>query len=123
MSRRPSFETNDRIADQLAGAVVGDVAAAVRRHDARAARFDGMTVRHDGAAGGVATDRDHVRVLDENEDVVALVALEAFDVRFLQREGVVVVDDTEVDRTTHPVVRDGTHGVLPTHPPASPARA
>ena len=86
---RPSADVEDRVADQLAGAVVGDVAAPVGVHELGA---DGLGVDEDVLGLGPHAERVHVRVL-EQEQVLARVR--ALDKRLLQHVRVPVADAPE----------------------------
>ena len=77
----------DRVADQLPGPVVGDVAAPVGGHQLPSL---GLDVDQDVGGRRRASEGDHVGML-EQQDVVVVVGLESP----LQGEGVVVRDPAE----------------------------
>jgi hypothetical protein len=88
-------EVDDRIADELSGAVVGHLPAAVGFHDLHAAPSKRLRVEEHLAAGAASSDRVDVRVLEEEQGVVDLTG-DALHVEVgLQRGSVLVVDEAE----------------------------
>ena len=85
-----AFELQNRIADELAGAVIGDLAAARNAMDGNA-----------GAPGdkialvGAASQRVDVRMFEQQERVADSIELARADYRFLKRERAGVVDRSE----------------------------
>src|SRR5580704_11026018 len=94
-------QIEDRIADQLAGAVESDVAAAVAFEDFYAAlreKFGGS----DYVGGfGVATERDYRLVLQEEKDVADFFFFAQGDQLLLQAETRGVVDGAELENGNH----------------------
>ena len=91
------LEVHDGIADDLAGAVIGDVAAAAGLVDLDAARVQHLGRREDVRASAVAadTERQHVRMLDEQQQVADAVRSPILDERALDLERVRVRYDAE----------------------------
>ena len=85
---RSERDVEDRIADELAGPVVGDVAAAVGLHELRA---DRLGVRQHVLGLGSHAERVDVRVLQEEQ----VFAPTAFAEGALQNVGVPVPDPPE----------------------------
>jgi hypothetical protein len=62
-------QVKDGIADELAGAVIGNVSAAIDFVDGDALTREHFVCREDVAAVGVATKREHGRMFEEEQDV------------------------------------------------------
>ena len=77
-SRSPSVEQHDRVGDELAGAVIGDVAAALDLDDLDVAGREHVLLRLAAAA-----EREHVRMLDDDQRVGRLADLARLDEREL----------------------------------------
>ena len=82
------LQIHDRISDDLAGTVVGDVAAASGLVHLDAARRQRFGCREDVTAAAVAAhaERQHVRMFDEQQQIADAVRAALFDERALQRE-------------------------------------
>ena len=94
---RVPLEVDDRIADQLAGSVKGDVAAALDVEQLHAARRELLGGCEQVASLGGAAERDDRRMLDEEEHVVRKGAGQSCLRRVsLERERVGVGHDAEV---------------------------
>ncbi len=111
-------EVDDRIGDELAGAVVGDPAAAVRLGDLDALHPVPVLAHAELARVGAAALGEDGRVLEQEQDVVDQAGLAGSGDRALQLERVRVGDDAEA--------RAEKRGAA--HPresvtPGSPARA
>jgi hypothetical protein len=90
-------EVDDRITDDLAGAVVGHVAAAARFVDPDAEPRQLLVAGDDVGAAAVALDaeRDHRRMLEQQQGVGHLAGPPLLDERLLHGEALRVVDDAE----------------------------
>ncbi len=95
LSIRPQVE--NRIRDELSGAVIGDVAAAARLMDLHAARLQHVGRRDDVRSRRIAlhTEREHVGMLEQDERVGNAIGAAVLDERLLQREAVGVGDRAE----------------------------
>ncbi len=90
------IEIDDRIADELAGAVVGHIAAASCLEHFDAELGEPLWRRHDiAAAVFLHTNGDDVRVLEEKQRVGNALGLAILDQNTLQLERVRVRHDTE----------------------------
>ena len=87
----PLAQEEDRVADQLARPVIGDVAAALDLVERRVAEVEQVL------AVGAAAGGDHVRVLDEDERVGDLVALARAHQLALQRPDLAEVAGAEIE--------------------------
>ena len=94
-----SLDAHDRIADELAGAVVGDLAATVGGHDLDAALAVEVLAQRQLVVGGAPPARVHGRVLQQEQRVGQLLGLAlCLDVG-LDGERVAIGDGAE---WTHP---------------------
>ena len=94
------------IADDLAGAVIGDVAAAAGFVHLDAARRERLRRRQDVRAAAVAADaeREDGRMLDEQQQVADAAGAPLLDQRALQRQRLGVrheAEATDVERAHH----------------------
>jgi hypothetical protein len=92
----------DGIADELSGAVEGDIAAAVALEELDAASDKGFGGSEDVGGFGVAAESDDGRVLDQEEDVADLFLFAQIDQLLLEAQAFGVVEGSELD--------DGNHG-------------
>src|SRR5271165_2647689 len=106
-------QVEDGIADDLAGAVEGDVAAAVAFEEFNAAlgkEFGGG----DYVGGfGVAAERDDRRVFEEEEDIADFFLFAEGDELLLQREAGRVIDGAELDDRDQILIATGLRGAEP----------
>ena len=79
-------QIDDGIADELTGAVVGDVAAAIDFVDLDAALSEVLVRGKDVGAGGVASEREDGRMLEEEQRVADELLLAGGDDPLLDRE-------------------------------------
>ncbi len=88
------LEIDDRVADDLPGTVVGDIAAAAGFVDGDASRLEQRGRGEDVRAASVASDaeREHVGVLEQQQLVVNRAGFSLLHERALQRQRVVVRD-------------------------------
>ena len=91
-SRSPSLEQHDRVGHELAGAVIGDVAAALDLDDRDVAGREHVLLRLAPAA-----EREHVRVLDDDQRVGRFADLARLDERELLRPHLAVVGGAEIE--------------------------
>jgi hypothetical protein len=86
-------ELQDRIGDQLAGAVIGDIAAALDLDDLDIARSQEI-----GQRALPASDGDDVRVLDDEQRVARLAPLPRRHLLELARVRLAVAEAAEIDQ-------------------------
>ena len=91
------LEVDNGVADELTGAVIGDVAATSCFVDVDASSCQLIGRREDVAAPAVPphAERQDVRMFEEEQQIVHLASLPFIDERALQRECVVVRDEPE----------------------------
>ncbi len=77
-------QIEDGVADELAGAVIGDVAAAVDLVEGDAARGRATRRRREVGAVGVAAEGEHGRVLEQQQHVADAALRAQRDQFFLQ---------------------------------------
>ena len=94
-------QVEDGVADELAGAVVGDVAAAVDLVERDAAAGEEFVGGEDVGAVGVAAEGEDGRVLEEQQDVVDATLEAEIDELRLEAEGFVVGDAAEIEVLNH----------------------
>ena len=100
-------EIDDRIADDLTGPVICNVAAAagfVHLDTARSQRL-GRRENMRSAAAGARTERQHVRMLEEQQQVVDAARPPVVGERTLQRQRVAIRDEPEpahIERSHRP---------------------
>ena len=90
-------EVEDGIADELAGAVVGDVAATINLVDLNAFFYEKLIGCEDVGAGGVATEGEDGRVLEEEQGVTDLLRFASRDYLGLDAEAFGVGDAAELE--------------------------
>jgi hypothetical protein len=90
-------KVDDRVPNELAGSVVGDVAAASRHVDFNAAVREQLAAREDMRAPAVALhpERQHMRMLHEQEHVVDMSRPTLLDQLALKRERLAVRNHPE----------------------------
>lgn len=94
-------EVEDGVADELAGAVVGDIATAVDFVDSDAAEGEKVTGGEDVGAVGVAAEGEDGRVLEEEKDVLgAAFSDEGGNLR-LEAEALGVVNAAQIEILNH----------------------
>ena len=98
-------EIEDRVADQLAGAVVGHVAAAVDLVEGNAAALEQLVRRQNVGTVGVAAQGEHGRMLQQQEHVGDAILLAEIDELGLQAQGLGVVDAAEIEVLDHDSLR------------------
>ena len=87
---------HDRVADELPGAVVGELAAARRAHDVDPAlAVEGLAERQVARVGAAADGVDR-RVLEQQHQVRQLAGLDALAQALLQRRRLAVLDAAEM---------------------------
>ncbi len=96
-ARRGGAEVEDGIADELSGAVEGDIAAAVGFEQFDAAGGEGFAGEEDVAAVGVAAEGDDGRMFEEKEGVADTVLFAEFDEGLLEVERGGVVGEAEME--------------------------
>ena len=91
------LQVDDRVADDLAGAVVGDVAAAAGLVHLDAARGQRLGGRENVRSAAVAAhaERQDVRMLDEQQQIADAARAPLLDERALQRQRVGVRHEAE----------------------------
>ena len=92
----PFSQIQDRIADDLAGAVIGDVAAAIGGIELDSGAAQRVFARQQIFGVAVAALRDHVRMLDEQELIGNQPALALFDQILLDGERVAIAHAPQV---------------------------
>ena len=96
-----SAQVEDRVADELAGAVVCDVAAAIDFMQSDAPAGEKLIGCQDVGALGVAAEGEYRRVFEQEENVVdATLQSELGDLR-LKTEALVISDTTEKEVLNH----------------------
>jgi hypothetical protein len=98
-------EIEDRVADQLAGAVVGHVAAAVDLVEGDAAAFEQLVRCQNVGTVGVTAQGEHGRVLQQQEHVADAILLAEIDELGLETQGLGVVDAAEIEGVDHDSLR------------------
>ena len=98
-------QVEDGVADELAGAVIGDVAAAVDLVEGDAARGKQLIGGENVGAVGVAAQRKHRRMLEQQQHVADAVLLAQRDQLLLQAKGFSVGDAAEIEVLNHHCLR------------------
>ncbi len=98
-------QIEDGVADELAGTVIGDVAAAVDLVEGDAAPRQQLIRREDVGALGVAAEGEHGRMLEEQKHVADAARGAQRDQLFLQAKGFAVVHAAEIEVLDHPLMR------------------
>ena len=98
-------QIEDRVADKLAGAVIGDVAAAVDLVERDAARGQKLVRRQDICALGVAAQREHGRMLEQQKHVADAAFGAQRDQLLLQAQCLAVIHAPEIEVLDHPYLR------------------
>ena len=100
------FEIEDGVPDELAGAVVGDVAAAARLVHGDAGVHERAGGRYDIGllAACLHAQRDDGRMLEQKERVADATGAAVFDELLLQMEAGVVVDPAETACLEAPLI-------------------
>ena len=106
----------DGVTDELAGTVVGDVAAARGLVEAYALRLQDLRRGEEMAGIAAAAEGDDGRMLEQQQLIVDLVALPQFDEFLLQPHPVLVGDEMEVAKVARAhrlATADGARGAFP----------
>ena len=98
-------QIEDGVADELAGAVIGDVAAAIDLVQGDAAAGQQLVGGENVGAAGVAAQREHGRVLEQQKHVADAALLAQSDQLFLQAQRFGVVHAAEIERLDHRLFR------------------
>ena len=94
-------EIEDRISDKLPGAVIGDVAAAIDFVERNAAAREQFVGGDHVGTMGIAPQREHRRMLQQQEGVPDSLLVAEFYELLLQRETAIVFHSAEIEITEH----------------------
>ena len=94
-------QVEDGIADELAGAVVGDVATTIDFVEGDAAAREELIGCEDVGAVCIAAEGEHRRVFEEQQNVADAALLAEFDQLRLEKERFAVVDAAEIEVLDH----------------------
>ena len=94
-------QIEDGVADELAGAVIGDVAAAIDFVKRDAAAGQELIGSENVGAVGVAAQGEHGRMLEEQQDVADAALLAQLNQLRLQAQSFGVVDAAEIEVLNH----------------------
>ena len=98
-------EIEDGVADELAGTVIGDVAAAIDLVEGDAAGGEQLVGREDVGAVGVAAEGENRRVLKQQENVADAAGGAQGDEFVLKAERFAVVHAPEIEILDHLLIR------------------